>query len=167
MAADIDTFLHRHCSLEVDATGEPTDKSLQVATIALLVAMARADHEVAPSELNLIVRSMNFAFDLTDIQTGELLEIANFMLNEGQAIDKFVTILNEKLDANQKMRILGLVWKVIMSDGVADKYESAYAATLRGKLQLTMEQAVRARQMAERGDFDPSDFELELSVSDD
>lgn len=167
MTSDIDTFLNDHCSLEVDARGEPTDKALRVATIALLIDMARSDHSVPPEELNLIVRSMNFAFDLTDVQTGELLEIASFMLNEEPAIDRFVAIVNDKLNVDQKQRVLGLVWKVIMSDGVADKYETTYAASLRGKLNLSLEQAVRARQMAERGDFDPADFELELSLADD
>lgn len=164
MTNNIEEFLRQQCSLEIDSSGEPTERSLQVATLGLMIEMAKADHSVPPEELNLIVRSMNWAFDLTDNQTGELLDIASFMLKEGSALTKFIDIVNSKFDANQKQRVLGMIWKVVLSDGIVDRYEATLAAHLRTKLNLTMEQAVRARQMAERGDFDPVEFELELSL---
>ena len=45
-----------------------------------------------------------------------------------------------------------VIREMIMADGVVDHYESTYAVNLRTKMNLTMEQAIRARRMAEGGE---------------
>jgi uncharacterized tellurite resistance protein B-like protein len=149
-------------SLEVDANGDPSEKGLQVATIALLLEMAKVNNQIEKTEIDSLVRSVSFAFDILDEQTGELLEIATFMLKTPGNLDKFVELIATRFNLDQKQRVMGMVWKVISADGVADKYETSFAAHLRTRLGLSLEQAVRARQLAESGEFDPADFELEV-----
>lgn len=149
MFKNIKDYFQNNASLEIDAHEKANQRDLLVACMALLVSMAHADSDFETSELNSIATEMFAEFGVSEHESAELLEIAEFLIKDGSQIDSFLKIVNEKLDTQQKELLLSMLWRVIIADGQAEKLEADGAAAIRVKLGMTMEQAVRARQMAE------------------
>jgi len=65
-------------------------------------------------------------------------------------------VVNEKFNEEQKQIVLAMIWSLALADGVADRLETNFATVLRNRLNLTIDQAVTARQLAEEQDCDIS-----------
>ena len=149
MFCNLKEYIFSGAALRVDDSGRPSDRELQVATIALLAEMAHSDKGVGPQELDAIFAAAAKAFGVEGEEAGELVEIADFLRAEKKCLDDFVAAINKNFNQSQKEQLLGLVWKVLSADKKFEKVETVFAAELRKRLGLTLEQAVRARQLAE------------------
>ncbi|MDC0358629.1 TerB family tellurite resistance protein [Oligoflexia bacterium] len=144
----IGDFFRGQTSLKIDKNGSPTDKDLHIAAIVVLIEMACSDNEFLPEELDTIVEIMSHRFELPQNEVGELMEISKFLRKDGEKINEFISIVNECFDDNQRQMLLSMAWQVVTSDNHAHEDEVAFAAKLRKRLNLSLEQAVRAQQMA-------------------
>ena len=135
--------------LAVNKGGSPTERDEQIATVALLALMAQADNEFTADEFNAVIASMEAAFALPADEAAETLESANFLIKEKERLNEFVEIINQNFNESQKERVLSLVWKVLLTNDQVDSAETTLAVDLRKRLGLTLEQAVRARQLAQ------------------
>lgn len=150
MFSNIKEFFRGNESLAVDNSGSPTKRDHQIAVVALLSAMAYADNAMAPEELQSIFRSLASTFGVEGEEAGELYEIAEFIRKDRQGrVDEFIEAVRTSFGPSQCEHLMGLVWRVLSADGSASKAETSFAASLRKRLGLTLEQAVRARQLAE------------------
>ncbi len=149
MLQNIKDFFMANAELTVDANGEATNRDLIVSTLVLLSTIAHADSEFEHQELAAMVTSMLTEFEISEAESGELLEVADFLRKDGSKIDKFINTINKHFHADQKTMILAMIWRVIVSDGQAEKFETNLATQIRTKLGLTMEEAMRAREMAQ------------------
>ncbi len=139
-------------TLETDKDGNPAERDVQIAILALLLDMGHIHNELASEEISALVKSMFRHFGLLNEHTGELMEVADYFRTEATAKDKLFQLINAHYDPSQRQAILGMVWKIIEADNLVDAYESKLATEVRTRLNLTMEQALRARQLAEMGE---------------
>ncbi len=136
-------------TLSVDREGRQVQDDLRLATAVLILEMAQVDGSYSIDEGQAMFRSLGREFALSNDSTHRLVALAQQNVRGREQIDEFVQIINDHFDDTQKQRILALVWKVISADGITSDRESAFAVRLREKLHLSMEQALRARRMAE------------------
>lgn len=130
---------------------ELTNRDVHVAVIALLAELANIDGDMHSSELSRIVECMNSEFDLTDADTGELMEICEFLRRDKKKLDDYFGMLNSAFTADHKIEVMRLLWLVILADKQIEKAEGRFAVEARTKLGLTLEQATRARALAQQG----------------
>lgn len=135
--------------LECDKTGNPTESDLQIACLVVLLWAAKSNSIVCGEEFTQIVASMGGKFGLPDAEIGSKLETAEFLVRTEAKEDQFFETLREKFDTDQRIAVLSMAWRVIAADGDADRMESAFAADLRKKLGLTLEQSALAGKSAE------------------
>jgi uncharacterized tellurite resistance protein B-like protein len=155
MFGNTKAFFSGEGSLNIDKDGIPSAEDLQLAVIALLVSIGKADAHFSAEEVNKITSVAATQLGLAPTQTGSLLEIAQFMISEDESrLDDFIAAIRSNFDDAQRMRLLGMVWKVIMADGKVTEEEPQVAVTIRKALDLSLEQAVRAQQMAQDGEYD-------------
>lgn len=148
-------FFSGHESLRVDQDGSPTEQDLQIAVVALLIAISKADSHLATSEIEEIFDVVTKQFHLVGEKSATLLEVASYMMNEdSDRLYEFIAAVRENFDLNQRMRVLGLIWKIILADGKLDPEENHFAVAIRKDLDLSLEQAVRAQQLAQEGEYD-------------
>ena len=142
-------------SLRIDQEGQASETDLQISVIALLIAISKADEHFDVTEVEEIVTLVTKQFHLVGQASAELLETARFMMDEDSGrLYEFIAVVRENFDLNQRMRIMGLIWKVILADGKLDPQETSFAVAIRKDLDLSLEQAVRAQQMAQDGEYD-------------
>lgn len=153
MFEDLESILQHAAPLETTTRGEPTSRDALVATVALLLEVADTTDNIGPEEFQTIVAALCVDFSLTEAQTGELIEIANFLRRQPGMLAKFLPLITEAFNLDQRQRILAMVWRVFISDGVINEIEAKIGARLRAKLELTAEAAMGARMMAEQQDM--------------
>lgn len=152
-------FFSGEGSLQIDRTGAPSNHDLHLAVIALLVSIGKVDTQFSSAELDKIASIAATQLHLTEAETGSLLEVADFMMKENASrVSEFIAAIRENFDDVQRMRLLGMVWKVIVADGILTEEEPQVAMAIRKSLDLTLEQAVRAQQMAQDGEYDSRTF---------
>ncbi len=141
-------FSGKTSDLQVDASGNPTDEDLLIATGVLLLEMAGSDDDFAPEELQTIFRVMQEEFCIDKGEVYNLLNQADLLRNEQGKIDEFVNIINANFKAKQRQRILAMVWQVVNADGHVEKFEERFATQLKFRLKLTEEEAMEAKKIA-------------------
>ena len=152
MFSRIKEFFEGSASLEVDKSGQATDKDLQIATAVLLLGSAGADDDYAPEEIKACFRSLEQHFKIDDSETLAIFEMAEKLRNESDQIETFVKSINENFSDKQKQLILAMIWKIIIADEVIENYEQKYASKVRQLLQLSREQAEQAKELALGGE---------------
>lgn len=135
--------------LVFDKSGVPAERDLQVAVALILLEVAGPEPSADPAELNAIMTNVGLQFGLSTSVTAELLELAATMIGQRERLTRLINLINERFDDQQRLTILELAWKVIKSDGGVTDVESRFAADLRHKLKLSLEQAAFARRLAE------------------
>ncbi|WKZ57165.1 MAG: TerB family tellurite resistance protein [Bdellovibrionota bacterium] len=128
----------------------PSAQELQVACIAVLLHVARIDRECGSNEIRQLVAALNREFRISDVEAGELIEVAELLLKEPGKLDEFSTLLRESLTVEEKQTLLAYAWKIVESDGNIGFQEASLATQLRKDLNLTLEQAMAARQLMTR-----------------
>ena len=85
-----------------------------------MLEVAEADYVDEPEETQAILKALEAEFGLTHRTVTDLLERAR--KESAGASDMFPT-MNQRLDHEQKCRILTAMWRVAFADGNVDKYE--------------------------------------------
>ena len=149
-------FFQGEATLQVDDEGNATDQDLHVATGVLLLEMAGTDSDYAPEETKAIFAAMESQFGLSKEETLELLKIADSLREQFETrkerVTEFVKAINENFDSRQRQIVLAMIWKVVAADGKLDKFEERFATQMKFRLQLSDEEAEKAKQMALTGE---------------
>ncbi|MCO6430745.1 MAG: TerB family tellurite resistance protein [Deltaproteobacteria bacterium] len=143
-----------HSTLTVDASGQPTSRDLRISVVVLLLSLANADGNLSSPEVGALCTSTFRKMGLEEHETGELMEVADFLVRDSAKLDSFLAALRDGFNSNQKQLLLALLWRIIMADQKVEKLEGIMAAEIRTKLGLSLEQGVRARKLAEVEELD-------------
>lgn len=144
-------FFRGRASLQVSASGEPTNRDIQIATAVLLLETAGKDDDYAPEEVNMIFTALERQFKLSTEDAQEVLEIADSSRQQKGQIDEFVQVVNQSFSPAQRQLIFALAWRVVLADGQIDKFEQRFSTQLKSRLQLTDEDVLKARKLVETG----------------
>ena len=101
------------------------EHQLRIATAALLLEMARADFEVKNEELELVASAVEKYFSLTREQTQTLVKLADEQAQQATCYYEFTSLINKGFSAAEKVKVIGLLWDVALSDNHLEKYEEA------------------------------------------
>ena len=111
-------------------------KPEQVATVALLISTAKYDGAFDESERDEIMSLVKNYFSLSSNDSNELFKAAEIIEDEANDLQQFTRTLNLILNDEEKLKIIELIWKIVMADGVIDNYEENLVRRLSGLLYL-------------------------------
>ena len=151
MFDNIEQFLKGEATLNVDKTGQATPRDLQIATAVLLVQMAEIDQNLSDEELASLVSSLNKQFTLSDAEAGHVLEVAQYLCNDGDKIASIISAVNDGFEESQKKTVLAMLWRVMQADGLISRFEATFAAQIASALGMDDAQVAEAKEMADSG----------------
>lgn len=122
----------------------------RLAVAALLVEIARADHEVAPAERSSIRRMLAAAYGLDPGSAGKLLARAERAVEESVSLYEFTRRLNDELSPDEKANAVEMLWRVAFADGRIDKYEEHLVRKAADLLYVPHRRFIRAKREAGR-----------------
>jgi uncharacterized tellurite resistance protein B-like protein len=108
-----------------DSDPATREHALRMATAALMVDVARADHDFDDAELQVMLRLMGSRFGLSDDETRALAEDAGDAAEQAVSAYEFTQQLHEHMSDDDKAGVVALLWQVAYADGRLDKYENS------------------------------------------
>ena len=110
--------------------------SEKIAVVALLISTAKYDGNFDESERLEIHNLIKNYFSLSNESTDDLFKAAEKIENEANDLQQFTRSLNKLLNEEEKLKIVELIWKIVMADGIIDNYEENLVRRLSGLLYL-------------------------------
>lgn len=118
---------------------------VRVAVAALLVELARADHDEQAVEHAAITGLIARHFQLDATAAEELLAEARAAVDDSVSLREFTAPLHKELSYADKQRIVAMLWDVALEDSTLDKYEDYLISKVAELLYVSRGDVVRLR----------------------
>lgn len=116
-----DFFTRR--AAEAAGPGQDAEHALRLAAGALLFEIVRADGSVMPEERTVMQAAVQSTFELTAEETAELMALAEEASRSASSLYELTEVVDRAFSAEQKKRVVELLWLVAFADGRKDPHE--------------------------------------------
>ncbi|WP_421865871.1 TerB family tellurite resistance protein [Motiliproteus sp.] len=123
MIEQISKFFSNCFEISDDEAPADNERSLQLATAALLIEVSRADFSVDDTERQAVIELLDSQFELTKPELEKLIELAEQEADQATSLYQFTRLINDAFSAEQKRLLVLNLWKVALADGYIDKHE--------------------------------------------
>ncbi len=124
--------------------GSKVDR-LQLATAVLLLEVAHSDESLEEVEQHLVAQLVRGRFDLPQEELAELLALASETREQSVSLFRFATEINTQFSREDKLALLDELWKVVLADGVVDKYEEHLMRQLTSLLRFSHAEMIESK----------------------
>lgn len=129
---------------------EDRERALRLAAGALLFEVVRADGKVAEAERTVMKAALQSTFDLDAAAVAEIVDLAEQQSREAVSLYEFTALVDRAFPAEQKKRLVELLWLVAFADGVKDPLEEHMVRKVAGLLHVAhpdfIDAKIRARE---------------------
>ena len=130
------------------ATNEVEQRALELACAALMFEVARADFAVEEVEQETVTRQLTEQFSLSADEVSTITEVAVEQADAATCLFEFTRTLNELASAEQKRKLLAMMWRVAMADQALSQYEEHVIRKVADLLYLPHSDFIAAKQSA-------------------
>ena len=123
------------------------DKAILIST--LLVECARSDDNFTDKEKEQIKKILKNKLHLDASEVEKCFETANESSEKNIEIYSLTKEIRDNFNKDEILFIFELLWKIILSDGVIDDFESSMMTKLTGLFHLTGKENAEAKQNAQ------------------
>ena len=123
------------------------DKAILIST--LLVECARSDDNFTDTEKEQIKKILKNKLHLDSSEVEQCFETANESSEKSIEIYSLTKEMRDNFDKDEILFIFELLWKIILSDGVIDDFESSMMTKLTGLFHLTGKENAEAKKNAQ------------------
>ena len=125
----------------------PIDKAILIST--LLVECARSDDNFTDTEKEQIKKILKNKLHLDSSEVEQCFETANESSEKSIEIYSLTKEIRDNFDKDEILFIFELLWKIILSDGIIDDFESSMMTKLTGLFHLTGKENAEAKKNAQ------------------
>ena len=111
--------------------------TIQIAISTLMIQTAVYDGVFDEQEKSEILELIRKYFKFNEDQKLSLFKIAMKVNDDSNDMQQFTRVLNDNLSEEEKLNIIEMLWKVIISDGHIDDYENALIRKISGLLYIS------------------------------
>ena len=134
----------------MDTVGRPASQvdpaaRIRLAVAALLVEIARADHNEQASEQAAMTRLIARHFRLEPGAAAELVAEARTAVEDAVSLREFTAFLHQQLAYPDKQAIIAMLWDVALEDQDLDKYEDYLIGKIADLLYVSRGDVIRLR----------------------
>jgi uncharacterized tellurite resistance protein B-like protein len=130
----------------IQKTAQCGERELRLAAAGLLAHAAALDGEVHEDETRTIRNLLRSHFDLDHDEVEELLEEGHKEAAESTQLFQFTRVINDKLDPDERVKIVEMLWEVVYADGDVHHYESNLIRRVAGLLHVSDRDSGSARK---------------------
>jgi uncharacterized tellurite resistance protein B-like protein len=123
---------------------------LQLAAAALLVEAMHADHEAKAEERHHLRYALQSLFALTEQETRNLIDRAERRAEQAVSLYDFTSTIKDEFSDEQKKQLLVLMWRIVLSDSVLDRYEDHLLHQVAELIYVSHSQFMHAKHLAQQ-----------------
>jgi uncharacterized tellurite resistance protein B-like protein len=129
-------FFRRAVAHPAGTTAPGVERAVHLAAAALLFEIARADGAVKPEELTVMRAAVQGTFGLSSADTDALVALAGEQSRAAVSLFEFTRVVDESFTAEEKKRIVELLWLVAFADAEKDAHEEHLIRQVAGLLHV-------------------------------
>lgn len=133
---------------EQEPTEQERQHALQVAASVLLIEISRSDAHVSEVEEKKILDVLQKTFSLDQKESENLMTLANDKTDDATSFHEFTREINDQFSADEKVKLVKMLWDVAMADGEIDKYEDYYIRKITDLLYVSHSDFIRMKHKA-------------------
>lgn len=139
--------------LGLGTTADKDEGALRVAAAALLVETASIDDAFDDSERSVVKRLLQQRFGLAAAEAQRLLGEGQRSRDASAQLYGFTRAIKERLDLEERIRLVEMLWEVVLADGALDPLEDTLLRRIGGLIDVPDRERGLARQrvLARRG----------------
>ncbi len=119
--------------------------NLQIATCAIFLEIAYSDDDFSVIEKEQIFNILKKQFNLTDLEIEELIKHTDEVRKKSVSLFEFTEVINNKLSAEDKYKIVENLWRIILADNVINSYEEYFIRKISGNLNVSHNNLIAAK----------------------
>jgi uncharacterized tellurite resistance protein B-like protein len=149
MLNSIRDFFDRH----IGAAPAPNERhTIELATAALLIEVARVDEGATADERAAVLRAVRAKFELTHEEAERLIALAEEEMKQASDYFQFTSLINRHFTQQQKQRVIELMWRVAYSDASLTAHENHLMRKVADLLHITHGDYIAAKMRAQAAD---------------
>lgn len=121
---------------------------LELSAAVLMIEIALADSRIENEELDVIKDILQQHFNLSQDESENLIELGKREADHATSLFEYTRTLNEKLSAEEKAKLIEMLWRVAVADVVIDKYEEYYIRKVADLLYVSHGDYIKAKHNA-------------------
>ncbi|MBA4251035.1 MAG: hypothetical protein C0425_09085 [Chlorobiaceae bacterium] len=138
-------FYKEESSTEINSERKFSSDELQIATCALLIEIANADFLFSDEERGNVISMMKNIFSLNENEVSDLIELSEKKINDSVSIFEFTSIMNEKLNQQEKFELLKNFWRLVLIDNKLDSLENHLMKKIGATLNVSHQDLISAK----------------------
>ena len=119
-----------------EVAAEVHERAVWLASGVLLFEIVRADNKVEDAERSVMRAALQSTFNLTEDQTTEIVALSEAQSRTATSLFEFTSVIDVAFSAEQKKRIVELLWLVAFADGGKDAAEEHLIRRIAGLLHV-------------------------------
>lgn len=120
-------------------------RSLELSAAVLMIEIALADSRIENDELRVINDILQQHFNMSADESANLLELGRREVDHAISLFNYTRTLNEQLSAEEKVKLIEMLWRVAVADVVIDKYEEYYIRKVADLLYVPHAEYIKAK----------------------
>ncbi len=133
-------------------TGLGERHTIELATAALLIEVARVDQGATADERVAVLRAVREKFQLTHEEAERLIALAEEEMKQASDYFQFTSLINRHFTQQQKQRVIELMWRVAYSDANLSAHENHLMRKVADLLHITHGDYIAAKMRAQGAD---------------
>ena len=121
------------------------EQALRLATVALLMEVARADFGTSDEERQVILRIIERYYAVSASRALEIAEAAETHANDMTSLYPMTRLITSECSLEERIEIIRLLWEVTFADGHVDKHEEHLVRKVADLLYVPHRQFIRTR----------------------
>jgi len=107
-----------------DTSNNRPEHTLKLATAVLLIEVMQSDVDSTDKERGTIITILKGRFHLSDAEVAQLSKLGHSAAKTATDFHQFTSIINQELEAPEKIRIIEYMWQVAYADGHISAHEN-------------------------------------------
>ena len=145
MLKSLKEFFEQSIQDSSDQSRSSADNRVELAAAVLMIEISLADSAIDHDELAIIKKALVGHFNIAVEQVDELIDLARREVDLAVSLHDFTRMLNDNLNASEKIQVIELLWQVAFADAVLDKYEEYYIRKIADLLYISHKDYIRTK----------------------
>jgi uncharacterized tellurite resistance protein B-like protein len=148
MLKRITTFFESTMSVTVTDNADNAEHKKQMAAAALFIEVLKSDYEHRDEEWAAVETALHDLFGLSSDEITQITDMAEEEVYNATSLNGFTRCINDHYSNEEKIKVVEMLWRIALADGVIDKHENHVMRKIGALLYIPHKDYVRAKQQA-------------------